>query len=115
MRRAYATSMKMLLFLTTLAAFPMLTPLAAGVAVAQAPDQRHGDQRSAFEARRTGRSLSLREIEARVMPMMQGAQYLGFDYDAGSGIYTLKFLRNGTVIWVRVDGRTGQIIGRTGQ
>ncbi|MEG8052989.1 hypothetical protein QP185_06580 [Sphingomonas aerolata] len=40
--------MKMLLFLTTLAAFPMLTPLAAGVAVAQAPDQRHGDQRSAF-------------------------------------------------------------------
>ena len=113
MRRAYATSMKMLLFLTTLAAFPMLTPLAAGVAVAQAPDQRHGDQRSAFEARRTGRSLSLREIEARVMPMMQGAQYLGFDYDPDRGIYTLKFLRDGAVIWVDVDARTGQITGRS--
>ncbi len=113
MRRAYATSMKMLLFLTTLAAFPILTPLLAGVAVAQAPDQRHGDQRSAFEARKTGRSLSLREIEARVIPTMRGSQYIGFDYDSGSAIYTLKFLRDGTVIWVDVDGRTGQIVGRT--
>ena len=111
MRRAYATSMKMLLFLTAFAAFPVLT----GVAVAQAPDQRHGDQRSAFEARKTGRSLSLREIEARVIPTMRGLQYIGFDYDSGSAIYTLKFLRDGTVIWVEVDGRSGQIIGRTGK
>eukprot|EP01037_Dinobryon_pediforme_P024444 gene24444-26244_t len=45
---------------------------------------------------------------------MRGSQYLGFDFDAERGIYTLKFLRDGTVIWVEVDGRSGQIIGRTG-
>lgn len=109
----YATPMKMLLFLATLATVPALTPLVAGVAVAQAPEQRHGDQRSAFEARKTGRSLSLREIEGRVIPTMRGAQYIGFDYDSGSAIYTLKFLRDGTVIWVDVNGRTGQVVGRT--
>ena len=109
----YATSMKMLLFLATLAAAPVMTPLLAGGAVAQAPEPQRGDQRSAFEARKTGRLLSLREIEGRVIPTMRGSQYIGSDYDSGSAIYTLKFLRDGTVIWVDVDGRTGQIVGRT--
>ena len=49
-----------------------------------------------------------------MLPTMRGSQYLGFDYDTDRGIYTLKFLRDGTVIWVEVDGRSGQIIGRTG-
>ena len=63
---------------------------------------------------REGRILPLPEIERRVIPTMAGAQYLGPEIDPDTGIYTLKFLRNGTVIWVRVDGRSGQIIGRTG-
>ena len=108
MRCRYVTAMKMLLILATLAAAPVM---AAG---AGEPDQRRSDQMSAFQARKTG-ALSLREIEARVIPTMKGAQYLGFDYDSGSAIYTLKFLRDGTVIWVDVDGRTGQIVGRTGR
>jgi hypothetical protein len=101
--------MKMMLLLA-LAAAPALAP-----AMAEAPGQRHGGQRSAFEARRQGKALSLREIEARVIPTMKGSQYIGFDYDPGSAIYTLKFLRDGTVIWVDVDGRSGQIVGRTGR
>jgi hypothetical protein len=72
------------------------------------------DQQRAWEARREGRVLPLPEIERRVVPMMRGAQYLGPELDPDTGIYTLKFLRNGTVIWVKVDGRSGQIIGRTG-
>jgi len=72
------------------------------------------DQRRVWEARREGRVLPLPEIERRVVPMMRGAQYLGPELDTDTGIYTLKFLRNGTVIWVKVDGRSGQIIGRTG-
>ena len=56
---------------------------------------------------------ALREIEARVVPTMRDSQYIGFDYDASAAVYTLKFLRNGTVIWVEVDGRTGKVIGRT--
>ena len=58
--------------------------------------------------------LPVREIERRVIPMMQGAQYLGFDFDPQTAIYTLKFLRNGSVIWVDVDGRTGRIVRRAG-
>ena len=58
--------------------------------------------------------LPIREIERRVIPMMQGAQYLGFDFDPVTSIYTLKFLRNGSVIWVDVDGRNGRIVRRTG-
>ncbi|MEG3084641.1 hypothetical protein U1707_13390 [Sphingomonas sp. PB2P12] len=103
--------MKMLLFLATLAAAPFLmgaAPMLVGA------DQRRSDQMSALQARRTG-APSLREIESRVIPTMRGAQYLGSDYDSGSAIYTLKFLRDGTVIWVDVDGRNGQIVGRTGR
>lgn len=64
---------------------------------------------------RRGPSMSVREIERRVVPRMQGAQYLGFDYDPARDVYTLKFLRNGSVIWVDVDGRTGQVIRSSGR
>ena len=46
---------------------------------------------------------------------MQGAQYLGFDFDSATAVYTLKFLRDGSLIWVMVDGRSGNVIGRTGR
>ncbi len=111
MHGRYVTAMKMLLLLATLAAAPVMIGAAPA---ASGDDQRRSDQRSAFQARKTG-ALSLREIEARVIPTMRGAQYLGCDYDSGSAIYTLKFLRDGTVIWVDVDGRSGQIVGRTGR
>jgi len=76
--------------------------------------QRHGDQMSAFEQRRAGRILPLPEIERRVVPTMKGAQYIGMEFDGSTLIYTLKFLRDGKVIWVDVDGRSGQVLGRTG-
>ena len=91
--------------------------LAAAVAASLATPvgaQRRGDQVEVFDAMRGGRILPLREIERRVVPTVPGAQYIGFDFDSGSGIYTLKFLRNGNVIWVDVDGRSGQVIGRAG-
>jgi hypothetical protein len=69
-----------------------------------------GDQWRAFEQRREGRILPLREIEG-----MRGAEYIGFDFDGSDGVYTLKFLRDGRVIWVEVDGRSGQVLGRTGR
>lgn len=98
-------TMKLSLFLAAL--------VVIGVPAA-ADGQRRGDQVRAFDDMRSGRILPLREIERRVVPGMAGAQYIGFDFDSGSGIYTLKFLRNGSVIWVDVDGRSGQIIGRSG-
>ncbi len=95
--------------------------LAASVAVAAAPahalpQDRRSDQAAARKGRMQGQLLPLRTIEARVVPPMtkRGAQYIGFDFDSASGIYTLKFLRNGNVIWVDVDGRSGQVMSRSG-
>ncbi len=96
------------------ALFAPVFVLAGLLAAVPADAQRRGESRDVFQAMRTGKLLSIRDIERRVTPMMNGAQYLGFDFDSDSGIYTLKFLRNGNVIWVAVDGHSGQIIGRTG-
>ncbi len=105
MHAGHGNGMKMLLAIGLAAAAPALA----------VPDQRRGDQQWAYEARREGRILPLKEIEARTVPTMKGAQYIGSEVDSGTGIYTLKFLRDGMVIWVEVDGRTGQILGRTGR
>jgi hypothetical protein len=91
-----------------------LTLAATPIPAAAEPCLQRGDQDRAFKAMREGRIMPLPEIERRVIPTMGGARYLGPELDPETGIYTLKFLRNGTVIWVKVDGRSGQIIGRTG-
>ncbi|MCP3729440.1 hypothetical protein M9978_03270 [Sphingomonas sp. MG17] len=91
--------------------------LAAAAAPAHAsPQDRRSDQEAARKGRMQGQLLPLRVIEARVVPVMarKGAQYIGFDFDSATGIYTLKFLRNGNVIWVDVDGRSGQVMSRSG-
>lgn len=74
--------------------------------------QHRSEQEEVLRQRREGRMLPLREIERRVLPTMPGASYIGFDFDSDTAIYTLKFLRNGSVIWVDVDGRSGQVIRR---
>lgn len=89
--------------------------VAAPPPTASASGQRTSDQEAALRARLEGRLLPLGEIERRVVPMMQGAEYIGFDFDSGTAIYTLKFLRNGAVIWVDVDGRSGRVIRRAGR
>jgi hypothetical protein len=93
-------------------ALPLL--LLAAPVVAQ-PGEKPHDGVAAWRALREGRILPIKEIERRVLPMMKDAQYIGFDFEMPSAIYTLKFLRDGTVIWVDVDGRSGQVIGRTGK
>ena len=110
MARSYATVVMMIR-----TAFLVLIGLLATAAAAPVEAQRRGESRDVFEAMRAGKLLSVRDIEHRVVPTMRDAQYLGFDFDSGSGIYTLKFLRNGNVIWVDVDGHTGQVIGRSGK
>ena len=55
--------------------------------------------------------MPLPQIERRVMPFMGGADYLGPEINGGS--YRLKFMQNGRVIWVDVDGQSGRIIRRS--
>lgn len=62
---------------------------------------------------REGNVRSLREIEREVLPTMQGAQYLGPEYDPVAMAYRLKFIRDGRVMFVDVDARTGAIIRRS--
>ena len=59
---------------------------------------------------RAGNVRPLREIERKVVPMMSGMQYLGPEYDPTALAYRLKFIRNGRVIFVDVDARSGEII-----
>ena len=95
---------------------PMLLAMAAALSpvLAQAPDQRRSDQARAYDARRKGEVLSPRAHEARLNPPLKGDVYIGVGNDFSTAVYTLKFMRDGVIVWVDVDGRSGQIIGRTG-
>lgn len=96
----------------------MLIPLALllpAAPVAAQPGDQQRDGIAAWRALREGRILSIKDIERRVIPTMKDGQYIGFDFEMPSAIYTLKFLKDGNVIWVDVDGRSGQVIGRTGK
>lgn len=81
----------------------------AGPVAAKPPEQD-----AAYHAKRSGDIRPFPEIRKRVMPRMGGAAYLGSEFDPGSAVYRLKFMRRDSVIWVDVDARTGAIIGRSG-
>lgn len=67
-------------------------------------------QTQARQAARSGAVRSLRQIEQEVLPGMSNMQYLGPEYDPAAMAYRLKFIRQGRVVFVDVDARTGQII-----
>lgn len=77
---------------------------------------RRGDADAVYEGRRAGSLMPLRSIENGIVPRMKsrGADYIGAEYDSDMGRYRLKFMRDGSVIWVDVDGRTGEVVGRAG-
>ena len=78
-----------------------------------AQDQGRNEQGEARRAAEAGNQLKLRDIERRILPQMQGAEYLGPAYDATARAYRLKFIKDGRVTYVDVDARTGRIIGRS--
>jgi hypothetical protein len=81
---------------------------------AQRGPRRYPDQYRAREAAREG-AAPLRDIQQHWRQRMPGRDYLGSDYDENSGNYRLKFMRDGSVSWVDVDGRTGREVGRSPQ
>jgi uncharacterized membrane protein YkoI len=108
MRSGYfATMFTRILLLAAACGMTALTPPADA-------RPRDKEQDTAFKATQQGRFLSLRTIESRIVPRMRGADYLGPELDAGSARYRLKFMRGGQVIWVDVDARTGELVGRSG-
>ena len=90
--------------------------LCAGMpALADQPQngQSKTDQGMARKEMQAGHILKSREIEARILPMMGEAEYLGFAYDSTAMAYRLKFIREGRVLFVDVDARSGRIIQKS--
>lgn len=90
-------------FLLPLAALSLALPAAPVLA---GPGDEQGQVRRDMRA---GNVRSLREIEQKILPMMPGTQYLGPEYDPAAMAYRLKFIRDGRVIFVDVDARSGEI------
>jgi hypothetical protein len=84
--------------------------VAAGLTSVPALADPPRDADRAFQQRQEGRSMPLPQLERRVMPFMGGADYLGPELNGGT--YRFKFIQNGRVIWVDVDGQ-GRILRRS--
>jgi len=83
--------------------------VSATVPQASAADRR-GEQDEARAQMMAGKVKSIRSIENRILPRMGDSEYIGPEFDPGAQVYRLKFIRDGRVIFVDVDGRTGSIL-----
>ena len=89
--------------------------LVASIAVAKPGHGQKRDQDAASEAMKRGRIMSLKSLESRVVPRFPGTNYIGPEFDSDRERYRMKFIRrDGRVIWVDVDARSGQIVERSG-
>jgi hypothetical protein len=100
------------LFASAFSAF-LLGSLATAAVAQQNRRQEQVDLRQDI---RKGSIQSLRQIETNVVPAMKrrGADYIGAEYDSAALRYRLKFVRQTSVIWIDVDGRSGAIVARAG-
>jgi uncharacterized membrane protein YkoI len=96
-----------------LAALALATTAPVPLAIGPAHAEQASEQGQLRKDRRAGAVRSTREIEQIVLPQMGGMQYLGPEYDVAAMAYRLKFIRNGKVVFVDVDARSGRIIGRS--
>ncbi|MDP3907213.1 PepSY domain-containing protein [Novosphingobium sp.] len=86
--------------------------IALAIAVPAMPvlAQPGGEQKQVRKEARAGNVLPLRQLEQKVLPAMAGAQYLGPEYDPTVMVYRMKFIRDGRVIFVDIDARSGDIL-----
>jgi hypothetical protein len=84
--------------------------VAVGLSGAPALADPPRDANRAFQGVRQGRSMPLPQLERRVLPFMGGADYLGPELNGDT--YRFKFIQNGRVIWVDVDGQ-GRVVRRS--
>lgn len=80
-----------------------------------APDVNAGNRRDEQDAARRamldGQVMPFAMIKRRVDATMDGASYVGSEFNPASNRYRLKYVKDGKVMWVDADGRTGDIIG----
>lgn len=97
---------KPLFFFALLAATLMSTDLSQAQATG-----RRDEQDAARRAMLEGQVMPFSIIKRRVESEMDDATYLGSEFNPSTNRYRLKYVKDGKVVWVDVDGRTGEIIG----
>ena len=73
--------------------------------------KRRDEQDAARRAMLDGQVMPFSLIKRRVDAAVGGATYVGSEFDPSSNRYRLKYVKDGKVMWVDADGRTGDIIG----
>ena len=106
----YDTSMTMFLrvFLAGLMGVSAFAAVSVPDASALGPKD---EQDAARRAMLEGRVMPFAVIKRRMESEMGDATYLGSEFHEQSNRYRLKYVREGHVVWVDVDGRTGQVTG----
>ena len=94
----------------------LIAGLAAIAAMVATPSYaeagQRGEQDAARRAMLDGQTMPFSLIKRRVDAAMGGATYLGAEFNQASNRYRLKYVKDGKVVWVDADGRTGDITGR---
>ena len=87
-------------------------PVVPAAAQSAQPRFQADDQASARAEMQAGRNLPIRAIEQRIVPRyeQQGFEYLTFEYDGVAAIYRLKFIKDGRLLFVDADPRTGRVM-----
>ncbi len=87
-----------------------LMATASLVPVAEAGGRRD-EQDAARRAMLDGHVMPFAMIKRRVDAQVNGATYVGSEFNPSTNRYRLKYVKDGKVVWVDADGRTGDIIG----
>lgn len=90
-----------------------LAAMGSALALVPAADAggRRDEQDAARRAMLDGQVMPFAMIKRRVDAQMGGATYVGSEFNPASNRYRLKYVKDGKVVWVDADGRTGDIIG----
>lgn len=86
--------------------------LLLGAALMVGAPMRAGEENEVAELVRTGRILPFVQLRNRIVTQVQG-DYMGAEFDITTLVYRFRFLVDGNVINIDVDGRTGQRVRRT--
>jgi uncharacterized membrane protein YkoI len=92
---------------------PAITAALAMALMAPAADagNRRDEQDAARRAMLDGQVMPFAMIKRRVDAAVNGATYVGSEFNPSANRYRLKYVKDGKVVWVDADGRTGDIIG----
>lgn len=107
MRRGYGNAMVMVrkTLLLGAIAFALCAPSAF------AEMGKRDEQDAARRAMLDRQVMPFSVIKRRVEAAMGDATYLGTEFMTEGNRYRLKYVKDGKVVWVDVDGRSGDIIG----